>query len=247
VGASGNLGSVPLRTASAAKRRGCFTGQRRRRRMRCASCAQRWPSSAAKSTRWPPCSKTGSKRCWCRTRRPGTVTGARSAVSAGPQTGAGPSCRRNAEVGRPRTRSIRTSARQGRARNDPALSLADQCGPAVATAGEASRNHPGSERHHPPGTRTCQGATADGGRRPTSDRRRRRKDPAIGIALLVLAITGLRRGDGARLQWADVNTTTGRLTCGASSTGHPRRTARHSEPKRRGRCEKVVIQEPDWP
>jgi integrase len=71
------------------------------------------------------------------------------------------------------------------------------------------------------------------------------KDPAMGIALLVLAITGMRRGEVLGLQWRDVDMVTGTIDVRRTvNRGEGRRAAPVvAEPKTARSTRRVVIQD----
>jgi integrase len=177
------------------------------------------------------------------TRRPGTVTGARSAVSAVLKPALGHlavETLKSGDLDNFYTDQRKAGKKPGTIRRyHSQISAALQ----VATDWGWRPDNPARKAHPPaPEPARVRPPTADDVQRLISAAAA--KDPAIGIALLVLAITGLRRGEVLGLQWADVNMTTGtidvRRIVNRGTPGGPPVVA---EPKTARSVRKVVIQE----
>ena len=144
------------------------------------------------------------------TRRPGTVTGARSAVSAVLKPALGHLAVETLKSGDLDT--FYTDQRKAGKKPGTIRRYHSQISAALQVATDWGwRPDNPARKAHPPAPEPARV------RPPTADDVQRligaaaAKDPAIGIALLVLAITGLRRGEVLGLQWRDVNMVTGTI------------------------------------
>ncbi|HEY5250571.1 MAG TPA: site-specific integrase [Acidimicrobiales bacterium] len=177
------------------------------------------------------------------TRRPGTVTGARSAVSAVLKPALGHLAVETLESGDLDT--FYTEQRQAGKKPGTIRRYHSQISAAlqVATDWGWRPDNPARKAHPPaPESRKMQPPSANDVQRLIAAAAA--KDPAIGISLLVLAITGLRRGEVLGLQWRDVNMTTGSIDVRRIvNRGTPGGSPVVAEPKTARSVRQVVIQE----